>query len=289
MTSRNATNEIRIVRLMFRMGVMIVVAIAGIWQFYDRMAAEKIATSLAMPCGIIWYLLSCGVVVARAAGVPKVTWTMVGIWLAFTALGNSSLATWLSYSLEEPYAEIRPLQQHPFDYVIVLGGGASEGANHRNQGNGSGDRLILAAQLYHAGVAKKFICTGQRIASMDASMTDTSARSRDVLTRLGVPKTAIEVIGGRNTSEEMKSLGQRFITSEERVGLVTSAWHLTRVLCLAKRHDFLPQPLPANFINRPTSTEVTPGEIMQGLIPCTDSFATLTRVAREYLGMLVGR
>jgi uncharacterized SAM-binding protein YcdF (DUF218 family) len=274
---------------MLRLGVMTVVAIAGLWLFHDRMAAEKVATALAMPCGIIWYLLTCSVVVARAAGVRKLTWTMVGIWLAFTVLGNSSLATWLSYSLEEPYAEIRPLEQRPFDYVIVLGGGASQGANHRNQGNGSGDRLILAAQLYHAGVAQKLICTGQRIASMDASTTDASARSRDVLTRLGVPTADIEVLGGHNTSEEIQSLGERFFSSGERVGLVTSAWHLTRVLRLAKRHGFSPQPLPADFINRPISIESTSGETILGVIPHTGSFATLTTVAREYLGMLVGR
>ena len=289
MTAGNATHEFRIVRFMFCMGVITVIPIAGIWLFYDRMAAEKIATSLAMPCGIIWYLLSCSIFMARAAGVPKLTWSLIVIWLIFTGLGNSSLAKLVSYSLEEPYAKINPLEQQPFGYVIVLGGGASEGANYRNQGNGSGDRLILAAQLYHAGVTRKLICTGQRIISMDASSMDTSERSRDILIRLGVPQTAIEICGGRNTSEEMQSLGKRFFSSAERVGLVTSAWHMTRVLRLAERCNFSPLPLPADFTIRPMSTEVTVGEFIQGLIPQSGNFATFTTLAREYLGILAGR
>ncbi len=33
----------------------------------------------------------------------------------------------------------------------------------------------------------------------------------------------------------------------QRVGLLTSAWHLRRVLRIAERHDFHPTPLPADF------------------------------------------
>ena len=274
---------------MLRMGVMTVVAIAGLWLFYDKMAAEKIATSLAMPCGIIWYLLSCSVVVACAGRVPKLTWTLVVVWMLFTGLGNEYLSTWLARTLEAPYAEIQPLEQQPFDYVIVLGGGASHGANHRNQGNGSGDRLILAAQLYHADVARKLICTGQRIASMDASSMDASERSRDVLTRLGVPESAIEICGGRNTSEEMRTLSERFSNSGRRIGLLTSAWHLSRSMRLANRYNLSPQPLPADFMSGPTSIELTPGQVMERMIPQAGSFAGVARVIREHLAMLVGR
>ncbi|MEO2018090.1 MAG: YdcF family protein [Fuerstiella sp.] len=289
MTNHNATHDVRIVRLLFRMGVVTLVLLAGIWLFYDRMAAQKIATSLAMPCGIIWYLLSCSIVAARSAGAAKLTRTLVVVWLLFTGLGNSFIATQLTRRLEAPYAEIKPLTQQPFDYVIVLGGGASLGANHRSQGNSSGDRLILAAQLYHADIARKLICTGQRIASMDASSMDASERSRDVLTRLGVPESAIEICGGHNTAEEMESLGERFLNSGQRVGIVTSAWHLPRALRLANRYDFAPQPLPANFMNRPASIESTPGEIIQGMIPQAGCFGAITTVAKEYLAMAVGR
>lgn len=274
---------------MLRIGVMTVVAIAGLWLFFDKMAAEKIATSLAMPCGITWYLLSCSVVVACAARVPKLAWTLVVVWTLFTGLGNGHFSTWLARSLEAPYAEIQPLKQQPFDFVIVLGGGASQGANHRNQGNGSGDRLILAAQLYHADVARKLICTGQRIASMDASSMDASERSRDILKRLRVPDSAIEICGGRNTSEEMRTLSERFSNSGRRIGLLTSAWHLPRSMRLANRYNLSPEPLPADFMSSPTSIDLTLGQIMEGMIPQGGSFAGAARVVKEYLAMLVGR
>ncbi len=271
------------------MGVATLILLAGIWLFYDSMAAQKIATSLAMPCGIIWYLLSCSIVAARSVGAIRLTRTLVVVWLIFTGLGNYFVATWLAHSLEDPYVEIRPLDQQPFDYVIVLGGGASQGANERHQGNGSGDRLILAAQLYHAGVAQNLICTGKRIASMNASSFDASEQSQDILIRLAVPESAIEIHGGRTTSEEMKTLGERFSNSGQRVGLVTSAWHLRRAMRLAKRNNLLPQPLPANFITGPASRELTPGEIIQSLIPQSGNMATVAKVAKEYLAMLVGR
>ena len=271
------------------MGVVTLLLLAAVWLFYDSMAAQKIATSLAMPCGIIWYLLLCSTLVAHSTRIPRLTWILVVVWLLFTGLGNAFFAEQLTRSLERRYTEIRPLAQQPFDYVIVLGGGASEGANGRQQGNGSGDRLILAAQLYHADLATTLICTGKRIASMDASSMDASEQSREVLIQLGVPNSAIEICGGRNTSEEMKTLGERFSNSDRRIGLVTSAWHLPRVMRLAMRNDFSPQPLPADFMNRPESTRRTWGETIQGLIPQAGNFSNVAKVSKEYLATLVGR
>jgi hypothetical protein len=78
--------------------------------------------------------------------------------------------------------------------------------------------MILAAQLYHKDPATKFLVTGQRIESMNSSGVDPADTSWDILTRLGVPESSIERIGGKNTSEEMQNLGARFKDSSLRIG-----------------------------------------------------------------------
>ncbi|MEQ9409918.1 MAG: YdcF family protein [Fuerstiella sp.] len=258
------------------------------WAILDRSAAEKIATALAMPCGILWYLLTCLVIVFATARQYKPTLLALVIWLCYTVCGNSYVVMQLAASLEAPFRDIHPLEQEPFDFVVVLGGGTSIGANQRQQGNGSGDRLILAAQTWHQGVAKKLICTGRRIESMNSSGFDPADQSTDVLVGLGVPPEAIEQVDGRTTSEEMLSLGKSFRNTTQRVGLITSAWHLPRALRLASRNEFYPQPLPADFMSGPRRP-MTVGETIIAGIPQADTFAGITRMAKEHLGMLAGR
>lgn len=267
---------------------MILLLLALVWAGLGQKAAEKTATALAMPCGLIWFLLTWVSLVACMGKQRKLATVLAGIWMLYTCAGNGIVAGLLAGRLEAPFVQISPLTEQPFDVVVVLGGGAAAGANGRQQGNGSGDRLILAAQLYHRGLTKKLICTGKRIASMNSSGFDPSEQSTDVLVGLGVPESVIEQLGGRTTSEEMNSLGKRFAGSQLRVGLVTSAWHLPRALRLAERNSFQPQPLPSDFMCGPNNP-LTFGEWLLSSIPQAEAFAGITRIAKEHLGMLVGR
>jgi uncharacterized SAM-binding protein YcdF (DUF218 family) len=141
----------------------------------------------------------------------------------YTIAGNGIVASRMAASLEGWYLHVDSFQEDPFDAVIVLGGGATLGANQRSQGNSSGDRLILAVQLYHQGIAPKLICTGRRIEELEKGGPDPAEQSAAILQSLGVAEEAIEQVDGRNTSEEMATLGQRFEGANQRVGLLTSA------------------------------------------------------------------
>ena len=282
-------NSPSITAIAFRFIVTASVGLGTIWLSLGQMAAEKIATTVAMPVGILWLLLlfSASYAVAirqRAAGV-----LLIVCWLLLSVSGSGLLADRLAVSLERAYLTIQPLEEKPFDVVVVLGGGGGLGANSRIQGNGSGDRMILAAQLYHQGLAKKLVCTGQRIESMDSSGVDPGEVSRTILKGLGVPENAIELEAGRNTSEEMQSLGKKFADGELRIGLVTSAWHLPRALRLAARNDFHPLPLPADFRSNPTNNPPTPGQLIESLVPTAGSLSLNAALLKEYLGMAVGR
>lgn len=149
--------------------------------------------------------------------------------------------------------------------------------------------MILAAQLYHQKIADKFVCTGRRIELMNSSGVDPAETSRDILLKLGVPDSAIEVSDGRNTSEEMVALGQRFRDSNLRIGLLTSAWHLRRAMRLAENNGLHPIPIPADFRSAASVEDLTTGQIVECLIPSSLALTVSCSSAKEYLGMLVGR
>jgi len=269
-----------------------VVLLVVVYFSLGRDAAEKIGTALFMPSGLVWLMLIALCIQLwplRRSDRPAGGWTSLLCLAAYSLGGSGYISEFMASSLEAPYVQINPLTEPPVDIVVVLGGGGSQGANGRLQGNGSGDRLILAAQLYHKDPATKFIVTGQRIESMNSSGVDPADTSLDILTRLGVPESSIERIGGKNTSEEMQNLGARFKDSSLRIGLLTSAWHLPRATRLATRNGLKTVPLPADFRSSPPGQVPTIGQRIEALIPNGAAFGSTWSFAKEYVGMLIGR
>ena len=281
-------------RILFLLCTVIGVGLIVLGMTQDRNVVEKVGTALVMPSGVLWILLltlSIQLWTQRnqnPAGHSGAVAATVCFAL-FSVAGNGFIANQMAAALEADYMTVDPMKETPLDVVIVLGGGGGLGANGRLQGNGSGDRLILAAQLYHQEIAGKFICTGQRIVSMNASGVDPAESSRDILLKLGVPDSAIEMAGGRNTSEEMQALGERFQDSKLRIGLLTSAWHLPRAMRLANRNRLTPIPLPAGFHTGANIEGLTTGQIVESMIPNGFALGATWSFAREYLGMLLGR
>ena len=142
--------------------------------------------------------------------------------------------------------------------------------------------------MFHADIAPRIICTGRRINELSPDRKDPAEESQEILVSLGVPQDRIQLLDGRNTSEEMKVLGEMFGNGEAKVGLVTSAWHLPRALRLANRNGFSPTPLPADFISSFDDRKTT-AKIILDCIPQDGSLWTTSKLLKEHLGMLVGR
>lgn len=258
-----------------------------------RDAAEKIATTLLMPSGVLWLLMMTLMIQfwpfrRRDSGTTR-SIAALFTFVAYSLSGNGFVANWLVSILESPYRHIDPFSEPPVDIVVVLGGGGGLGANGRFQGNASGDRMILAAQLFHQHPETRFLCTGQRIESMNSSGEDPADTSRDILMRLGVPDSSIERIGGKTTSEEMQNLGRRFSDTSETIGLLTSAWHLRRATRLARRNGLNTIPIPADFRSPLHNQLPTTGQCIEAMIPNGSAMASTWWFTREYLGMLIGR
>lgn len=272
-----------------RLIVLLVVALlltTAIGLTAGKSVLEKLLTDLAMPMGLLWLLLGwvCLQLAMRREAAFK--WAALA-WLLCTLAGNGLVADWMLASLEHRYTEVDPLSVQSLDQVVLLGGATSEAPNGQVQINQNGDRVVLAARMYHLGLAGRILCTGARIKGLSDQGTDEGQAARRILIELGVPSDAIEVIGGRNTAEEMRSIKQRVGT--QPVGIITSAWHLDRAMRLAQQQGLQAVPLPSNFNSGSDQTPRPWASVLRDCIPNAAALASNSRVVKEHLARLVGR
>lgn len=248
---------------------------------------EKTLTSLVMPIGLVWVGLITLTYLLLISRQKILGFCSLGCLLAITLGGNQFVSNYLASSLEAPFSQIDIAQIPTLDAVIVLGGGTSSTYNNRAQLSMAGDRVATAARLYHSGQVKKIICTGSQ--SFRASPEDLHPReeAKLILTEFGIPASAVILLKGENTSQEMNSLKswipEHINSPQPRIGLITSAWHLKRALRLAKSQGLEFEPIPSNFISGP----VNPSP--HWVIPSGDNLATTGRIFKEYLAAIVSR
>ena len=248
---------------------------------------EKTLTALAMPAGLVWLGLIAStywllISQQRVGGIFS-----IGCLLIMTLGGNKYVSNYLAYSLEAPYTQIDIAQMQPLDAVIVLGGGTSSTYNNRVQLGMAGDRVATAARLYHSGSVKKIICTGSQSFRATPEDLQPCEEAKLILIELGIPSDAIILLEGENTSQEMTSLKgwipENIEATQPRIGLITSAWHLTRALRLASSQGLNFEPIPSNFISGPVN--LSP----HWIVPSGDNLATTGRIVKEYLAAIVSR
>ena len=268
--------------------LIIAAAIAmGMIAFTNEwIVVEKVITALVMPVGLIWLGLLLVTYFAAIYSNRYLFFVSLIVWTAFGLVSNEVVARRLMSSLEESYLSTDPLGGDAYDYVVVLGGGASYPMSGRAQLWQSGDRIAVAAQMYHAKKAEKIIATGTAIKSFQAENIPSYGEiTRTLLERFNVPASAIETSPGRNTSEEFATLAKRFAGREpgSRVGLITSAWHLPRAMRLAKKNGLEVDPIPADI--RTGQQKLT----ILSFIPSDDALNNSTLALKEYLARIAGR
>jgi uncharacterized SAM-binding protein YcdF (DUF218 family) len=265
--------------------VTIATLAAVVWfAFPTRILREKLATALVLPTGLVWLLLGLICVLAFGAKQKWLSIVALTVWVLMTVAGNMYVARMALVSLEREFLECRPLEEAPMSTVVVLGGGLAPNVRGDAQAIGGGDRVVLAAELYHAGLTEHIICTGSYIEGMDVG----GARSQGVLAtqlleRLGVPADRIRTVGGRTTTEEMAALAE-LLQAEQELGLITSASHMRRALRLSRAAGLEFKPLPADFAAR---SDMKPLAI--DVVPSSWALGMSDRAVKEYLARLVGR
>ena len=245
---------------------------------------EKLLTGLAMPIGILWLML---LVTIYFCLINRSSWPAImcfACWLVLTVAGNSFFASWFIGTIEQPYLSQDLTNVEPYDVVVVLGGGTTTRLSGVPQVSVSGDRIVQAARLWHAGKARKVMCTGlQSFRSTEEDMHPYEEATL-LLEELGVAPQEILKLNGINTSEEMENLKKwTDVNPGKRIGLLTSAWHLPRAVRLAKAQGIEVEPIAAGFYSQPYAPN--PGIV----VPSEYNLIITAAAAKEYLARLVGR
>jgi uncharacterized SAM-binding protein YcdF (DUF218 family) len=256
----------------------------------DAFVLRKWLGRIAMP--VSWFFVAsiAASVWAWRARRPRLAWIATGVTSIYAAVGNPWLGNALVGSLEAPYVAAPDIgagdaSQH-FDAVAVLGGGTSQTPDGRPQLSASGDRIAVAARLYHEGRTPRLLCTGSAVAGYHRSgATNLGRDTVALLVGMGVPESAIVPIGGPTSTREEIAVLAALADKEgyARFGLVTSAWHLPRAMRSAERLGMSAVPIPADFKSGPPMVTIV------HLWPGIDGFAGVRTFAWERLGMAMGR
>jgi uncharacterized SAM-binding protein YcdF (DUF218 family) len=252
----------------------------------DGPSAMRAATDLAMPLGLFW----CVTFFFAALALLRGRWTLgIGLvmgWISLGLIGNDFVARRVMGPVEWPRDPSVLADKTPFRAVVSLGGSISIDEDGTFELGSDGQRVMLAAQLWHAGAAQSVICTG----SASDALADPSVACRAMLESVGLPPASIYEIKGHNTFEEMQSLKQFLLNPPEgfpeqgRIGLITSAFHMRRAMRLAQDRNLELVALPCSY-RVGAQGKFSP----RWLIPDAGSASTLATACKERLAALVGR
>jgi uncharacterized SAM-binding protein YcdF (DUF218 family) len=272
---------------------------------------KKLLGHLLMPLPLALVLLALALwAMARRRGGFAWTFLLSG-WLILVACGNSGVASVLVASLENKYAPIPPCrfaavaavpeagretaapeatpwprELREAGFVAVLGGGhgdADKLSAGQRLSSSARARLVEGVRLALVLPEAWLVVSGPRDGSNSGGPDDAESPSHarilaDAAVELGFPRDRIvEIDTARDTAEEVAALSR--LAGEERIALVTSAWHLPRAMTLAARERLNAFPCPADFLGRHKA-----GETLAWVTWNSESLSNSTRAWREYLG-----
>jgi uncharacterized SAM-binding protein YcdF (DUF218 family) len=272
-------------------GLLAFVGLGLVWSLSGRLMLEKTLKALASPLGLVWLMLLAGLWIATIRRQAGGAVLVLFVFLFLTAAGNQWVARTLAGWLEQPWRAslaVSPEKPTPFDLLVVLGGGTTANPSFQPQLSGAGDRVMQAAKLWHAGMARRIVVTGEQAWRTEEADPDAAEEARDILVATGVPADAITALRGFTTREELAALriwldGQPPDSRPARIGLVTSAWHMTRAMNLAKVAGINLDAVPADWMTQPWVPDPSL------VIPSASNLDRTTRLLHELMGNLIGR
>lgn len=262
-------------------------------------AAGRAATSLVLPAGLVWLILWALTAGAAVKKCRKSLSLWLVLFLIWTVVGNEKLAAFAIGWVESPIpTSVNPAFEQRdrgdrVDAIVTLGGCTELVAEGFPEMTEDGERLVSAAQAYHAGMTSTIITTG----SSTDGIGDPGELGRALLISLGVPADRVFRLEGVNTMAEMQSLAdflhapppswQSHVDAPDRprIGLITSAFHMPRAMRLAREHDLDLVPLPCAFRRFQTERPWKASDC----VPTADSQKTFGKAIKEAIAWVVGR
>ena len=248
------------------------------------LAVQKLIGRLVMPFGLLWlgaWLVTGWQALQRRRRPALIS---LGVALAFSVLGSEPLADGLLKRLEHQHPPIPLASAGPFEAVFVCGGGTAVQPDGRAELGASGDRLLVAATLWHHQRTPLLIASSSSIAGLGATR-DLASETADIWQECGIPQNAIiSLPGPRNTSEEiLRYQAEATARHWTRVAVVSSAWHLPRIAGLCQRAGFAPTLIGADYHDE----GFTSWALL--LVPTGNGASSLQTALWEELGALVRR
>ncbi len=270
------------------LAVLFALILGGVWSVAGRTMLEKSLKELVTPIGIVWLFLLLQIYFAAIYRQGALFFCGLIAVLTLTIGGNYFVVRALVHSIERDFFELDPFQVPPYDAVIVLGGGSEDKPNGLPQLTRAGERIAMAAKLYHAGQTQQIITSGTATFSAAERDQHPCEEARQILIQLNIPEDQIVMLRGDNTHEESVAIKKWLDQRDEehrpaRIGLITSAWHLKRALKLFERQSVQVEPVPADFMRGP----FRPNPSM--IIPTADNLNNTATIIFEHLGRAIGR
>jgi uncharacterized SAM-binding protein YcdF (DUF218 family) len=281
--------------------------VACYWQ-QGFVAAGRCATGLVMPASVVWMLLLAAAIWFASIQERGKAWLFAAGFLAWTVLGNGYFNAAMFALVESPLTDQPhpalekrtennglPQTPWPLDTVVSLGGSAQIVFDDFAEVTSDGERIVSAAQAYHAGATRTIITTG----TSTNGLGNPSKIGKDLLISLGVPEDRIFEIAGQNTRQEMQALAQ-FLANPPRgwlaqvdddhkhqpvIGLITSAFHMPRAMRLANAENLELLPLPCAFRVTRTSQPFLASQ----LVPTAGNLDSLSLAIKELMAKILGR
>lgn len=261
--------------LLCMMAIMLVYLVAA-YLSLGRFGIEKVLTGFAMPLGLGWLALTASAAYSWFSQTTPISrWACSIAWFILTICSTSPLPSFLMNDLESQLIEeYQPSNDPDLDALIVLGGGTVSGPGRPEAGD-AGDRVLYAAELYAQGKAKRLITTGDQ----------TSDETQAMWLKLGIPADDIIRLPGANTFQEIGNIRTHlYQISAQRVGILSSAYHLPRAQRLAKSAG-LDNLISVAANHRSGNSEYD----VLDFLPSASNLVRFSDAYKEFLGRAVGR
>lgn len=242
---------------------------------------QKVVGRLLMPLGWATLAVALATALALRARRWRAAATRFALLAGIVSAGSGAVGAALLRPLE---AQIPPDPGGRFDAVLVLGGGTRLGPEGQVELGSSGDRLRRGAALYHQGRTTWLVASGRSpLAGRERDLSEETTR---VWEEMGVdPNRVLHLPEPTDTAEEVAAFAA--LCRERgfgRVGVVSSAWHLPRVLAHAEDRGLDAVPLAAHHHVGPP----TPPNVLD-FIPSAHGLRLTEIWAWETLGRLLAR